>query len=268
LESQLGRYNLGQTVVKEPEKLPCHVLADAKVTWLHGEEVGVATTVGDDGLLGASVALGADTANVTQASQHFKGEALHRNPDYLPETVTTDGWEATQQAWRNRFPLMVISACFLHTVITIRERGKHRKATFRQRSQKVWDVSRAGDADTFRANAAAFLAWAETNTTGAVLEAVRKRSSKGDRLVLANTHPRAHRTSPMLDRHMQAMARWRDSSRFFHGHWTAAERSIRAWALLYDFGPYVREPVSAKPLFDRHIRSTVLSPMRTGCTMC
>jgi len=42
----------------------------------------------------------------------------------------------------------------------------------------------------------------------------------------------------MLDRHMNAMARWLDSTRFFHGHWVSAERSIRAWALLHDFGPY------------------------------
>jgi hypothetical protein len=41
-----------------------------------------------------------------------------------------------------------------------------------------------------------------------------------------------------LDRHMNLMNRWLYSSRFFHGHWTSAERSIRAWALLHDFGPY------------------------------
>jgi len=28
------------------------------------------------------------------------------------------------------------------------------------------------------------------------------------------------------------------SSRFFHGHWTSFERSIRAWALLHNFGHY------------------------------
>jgi hypothetical protein len=42
----------------------------------------------------------------------------------------------------------------------------------------------------------------------------------------------------MLDRHMNSMARWLDSTRFFHGHWASAERSVRAWALLHDFGPY------------------------------
>jgi hypothetical protein len=38
----------------DPEKLPGHLLADEKITWLNGEEVVVATTVGDDCVLGSS----------------------------------------------------------------------------------------------------------------------------------------------------------------------------------------------------------------------
>ncbi len=238
LENSFGRYQLVQTVVKDPEKLPKHLLADEKVTWLNGEEVVVATTVGGDCVLGASVALGIDTPNLEEAYQHFKDEALQLNPDYQPETVNTDGWEATQKAWRNLFPLVILIECFLHAFIKIRERGKHLKDIFRQLSQKVWEVYHATDAVAFRLQAAELLAWAETNTTGYVLEAVRKLCSKVDRFVLAYEHPLAHRTSNMLDRHMNLMDRWLHSSRFFHGHWTSAERSIRAWALLHDFGPY------------------------------
>jgi len=80
--------------------------------------------------------------------------------------------------------------------------------------------------------------WAEHNTTGYVLETVLKLCAKTERFALAYDYPLAHRTSTMLDRHMNSMARWLDSTRFFHGHWTSAERSIRALALLHDFGPY------------------------------
>ena len=80
--------------------------------------------------------------------------------------------------------------------------------------------------------------WAEKNTTGYVLEAVRKLCAKTERFVLAYEYPLAHRTSNMLDRHMNSMARWLDSARFFHGHWVSAERSVRAWALFHNFGPY------------------------------
>lgn len=238
LENHFGRYNLVQTVVKDPEKLPGHLLADEKVTWLNGAEVVVATTVGEDCVLGASVALGTDTPHLTEAYQHFKEEALQLNPEYQPETVNTDGWEATQKAWRSLFPLVILIECFLHAFIKIRERGKHLKDAFRQLSQKVWEVYHAIDAASFRLQAKELLVWAENTTTGYVLEAVQKLCAKVDRFVLAYDHPLAHRTSNMLDRHMNAMARWLDSSRFFHGHWVSAERSIRAWALLHDFGPY------------------------------
>jgi len=238
LENHFGRYNLVQTTVKDPEKLPKHLLADEKVTWQNGEEVVIATTVGDDCVLGASVALGIDTANLTEAYQHFKEEAQQLNPEYQPETVNTDGWETTQKVWRSLFPLVIIIECFLHAFIKIRERGKHLKETFHLLSEKVWDVYHAIDADAFRSQAAKLLTWAEGNTTGYVLDAVRKLCAKVDRFTLAYDHPLAHRTSNMLDRHMNSMDRWLFSSRFFHGHWTSSERSMRAWALLHNFGPY------------------------------
>jgi hypothetical protein len=126
----------------------------------------------------------------------------------------------------------------LHAFLKIRERGRHLKDLFNQVSQQVWEVYRAEDAVSFRSKAEDLRHWAEKNTSGYVLEAILKLYAKVDRFVLVYAHPQAHRTSNMLDRHMNAMARWLDSARFFHGHWTSAERSVRAWALLHDFGPY------------------------------
>ncbi len=103
-ENHFGRYSLVQTTIKDPEKLPKHLLADEKVTWLNGEEMVIANTVDDDCVLGASVALGIDTPNLTAAYQHFKDEARQLDPEYQPETVNIDGWEATQKAWRSLFP--------------------------------------------------------------------------------------------------------------------------------------------------------------------
>jgi len=237
-ENHFGSYDLVQTVVKDPEKLPVHLLADEKITWLNGDEVVVATTVGCDCIVGASVALGADTENLTEAYQHFKEEAQALKPDYAPETVNTDGWNATQRAWLNIFPMIIIIECFLHAFLKIRERAKHLKETFQQLSQQVWNVYHAADAAAFRLQVEALRLWAEQHTTGYVLEAVHKLCAKTERFVLAYDHPLAHRTSNMLDRHMNSMARWLDSARFFHGHWVSAERSMRAWALLHDFGPY------------------------------
>ncbi len=114
MEQQFGRCNLVQTVIKDPEKLPKHLLADEKITWLNGEEVVVATTFGDDCILGVLVALGVDTANLTDAYQHSKDEAQAMNPDYVPETVNTDGWGATQKAWLSLFPTIIIIECMFN----------------------------------------------------------------------------------------------------------------------------------------------------------
>jgi len=237
-ENHFGRYDIVQTVVKDPQKLPKHLLADEKVTWLNGEEVVVATTVGDDCILGASVALGVDTEHLTAAYQHFKEEAQALKAGYAPETVNTDGLYATQRAWLTLFPMIIIIECFLHAFIKVRDRAKHLKETFRQLSQQVWNVYHAADAAAFRLQAEALRVWAQQHTTGYVLEAVQKLCAKTERFVLAYQYPLAHRTSNMLDRHMNSMARWLDSTRFFHGHWVSAERSIRAWTLFHNFGPY------------------------------
>jgi hypothetical protein len=198
-----------------------------------------------------------------QAYREWLDEMIVKNPELFPENISFDrrlpafqGRSATTRpgiSARNRqhrwlgshskslarlFPLIIILEYFLHAFIKIRERGKHLKETFRHLSQKVWEVYHAIDAAAFRSQAAELLTWAESNTTGYVLEAVRKLYSKVDRFVLAYEHPLAHRTSNMLDRHVNLMDRWLFSSRFFHGHWTSAERSIRAWALLHNFGHY------------------------------
>jgi hypothetical protein len=117
LESQFGRYPLLQTMVFSSAKLPEHLLADEKVTWLNGEEVVVATTVRDDCVMGASVALQADAEKGTEAYQHFQAEARQLKPDYAPQTVNTDGWAATHRAWLTLFPTIVIIECFLHAFL-------------------------------------------------------------------------------------------------------------------------------------------------------
>lgn len=238
MENQFGRYNIVQTTVKDPEKLPKHLLADEKITWLNGEEVVIATTVGDDCVLGTSVALSADTDHLTAAYQHFKDEAQSVNPDYVPQTVNTDGWAATQRAWLNLFPLVIIIECFLHAFIKIRDRCRTAKTLLTQVAEQVWHVYHAPDAATFRQRVEELRQWAQQNTSGYVQEAMLKLCAKSERFAVAYDHPQAHRTSNMLDRHMDAMSRWLDSARFFHGHWTSSERAVRAWALLHNFGPY------------------------------
>ena len=98
LIAQLGRYDLVGTTVKDADRLPEHLLADEKFTSMNGKRIFVATTVGDDVILGAATSLSAQTTDLTEAYGEFKAEATRLKPDYQPQTVNTDGWKQTKQA--------------------------------------------------------------------------------------------------------------------------------------------------------------------------
>ncbi len=239
LASHVGRYEIIQTTVKGSHKLPKHLLADEKHVRFNGQKAYIATTVAEDCVLGASMSLTADTEGLTEAYGHFKREAQHVQPDYQPETVNTDGWSPTQNAWQALFPRVTIVECFLHAFLKIRSRCKKRfQSVYQHIKQQVWDIYHAPDPDTFTERIQTFHKWAREAVTGPTLEAINKLCAKADLFLLAFDHPRAYRTSNMLDRHMEPMARWLCSSRFFHGHLSSAERQVRAWALVHNFSPY------------------------------
>ena len=239
LAGQFGSYDIVQTTVKDPDKLPEHLLADEKHIHLNGEKAYVATTVGGDCVLGAAVALKADTEALTAAYRYFQQEAQQLKADYAPQTVNTDGWAATQAAWLALFPFIVIIECFLHAFLKIRDRCKRTlKAIYPDIKQRVWDIYHAPDPEQFRQRVAALKQWAQAAVSGTALEAIDKLCAKAECFIQAFDHPGAYRTSNMIDRHMEPMARWLFSSRFFHGHWSSAEKQVRAWALLHNFGPY------------------------------
>lgn len=239
LSSHLGRYQIIGTTIKSADKLPEHLLADEKHIRFNGHKGYIATTVGADCVLGASVALNADEMALIEAYGQFKQEAHNLDPDYQPQTVNTDGWIATQKAWRALFVTITIIECFLHAFLKIRDRCKKRwQSLWPDIQQQVWDIYQAADVQDFRQQTADFLAWAQQSLSGPALQAIEKLCAKSDKFVLAFDFPQAYRTSNMIDRHMEPMARWLADARFFHGHWHSAELQVRAWALFHNFWPY------------------------------
>jgi hypothetical protein len=234
---RLGRYDLVGTTIKSAEQLPQHLLADEKHTRLNGKKAYIATTVAEDCVLGTSVTLKADTPHLSEAYGHFKQEAQRLNPDYQPETVNTDGWTATHNAWIALFPMIVIIQCFLHAFISIRSRCK-RLADFPDLCSKVWEIYRAKTECAFYREVAELYAWAQGRFHGAARDAIHKLCSKTGDFLLTFQHPDAYRTSNMIDRHMEPMDRCLYSARYFHGHLMSAEFQIRGWALLHNFRPY------------------------------
>ena len=125
--NSLGRNSLVGTTVKSPSCLPAHspatrgqalprfigVVADEKHTRCNGERIYIATTVADGCFVGAEISEGADTESLTQAYGVFQQEAQVLDADYAPQTVTTDGWRATDAALLALFPQVTILLCFL-----------------------------------------------------------------------------------------------------------------------------------------------------------
>jgi hypothetical protein len=128
------------TTIHHPENLPEHILADEHHIKIRGNKAYVATTVGQNCFLGMHVSDKADEVSLRRSYDVFKTEALDLNPDYQPCTVNTDGWAATQKAWKALFANITVIECFLHAFLKIRDRAtKKMQDAFHQAGDKVWN---------------------------------------------------------------------------------------------------------------------------------
>ena len=239
IEKSLGRNSIVGTTVRNPEDIPQHLAADEKHSWILGDKVYVATTVGKECILGASIAKDAGEEALKAAYQVFKDEARCLNPDYQAKRVTTDGWKATRNAWSYLFCSAVILCCFLHVFIKIRDRAKKKyNDIFLCVSSKLWDCYRAENKVQFSQRIRRLVEWCRKESVPSViLNPIGKLRKNIKAYSAAYDYPKAHRTSNMLDRLMQRMDRHLFSTQYFHGHLSEAELSIRAWALIQNFAP-------------------------------
>ncbi len=237
LEVSLGRNSVAGTTVRRAE-LPEHLLADEHHQPRDGLKNYVATTVGADCCLGAALAQTATAEDLQAAYAVFQQEAENVQPGYQPQTVSVDGWAATQQAWQALFPLVVLLRCFLHGWLNIRSRGKL-SAAFTTLSEKVWNAYAAADRRSFAQRMRRLWEWAVgQKLTAWLLEQVGKLCSRSGEYAEAYRHPGGHRTSNMLDRLMRSMNRYFEDAQHLHGSPEACARHCRAWALLHNFRPW------------------------------
>jgi len=239
LTQALGRNSIVGTTVKYPDNLPKDLVCDEKHTKHGGNKVYVATTVGGECILGVAMCKSANSSSLTKGYGTFAEEARNLNPDYQPETANTDGWGATGIALKAIFPTMVIIRCFLHAFIKVRERCKKWGYWFNEISTRVWDAYHAPTKRAFSQRIRRLREWAQdTLDEGVVLDKLLALCEKSPLFAQAYDHPSAHRTSNMVDRLM----RWQDqflfNRQYFHRSWEAAEKGIRAWAILRNFRPY------------------------------
>lgn len=235
LLERLGRNSLVGTTVRDPQRLPKHLVADEHhVDWC-GEKGYLAMTAGGGCTLGLALSDSADEEHLTQAYGCFAEEACDLNPQYQPQTVNTDGWSATQNAFRALFSTVTVILCFLHGFLKIRDRC--RKA--HELHRRVWEVYWADTTEEFSSRMTALSAWCQQgNWSKPILDMVTKLVNRKREYSVAYLHPGCHRTSNMVDRLMNRLKRVLYAGRGLHGHQASSERRLRGVVLLQNFRPF------------------------------
>ena len=240
----LGRPSLVATTIKHADHLPKNLVADEKHTRLHGEKVYLTTTVARGCILGASVVETAGTDDLAKGYGDFAQEARQIDSNYAPESVSLDGWGATQNAWRKLFPTIIVVLCFLHSALKLAKLCPKKWGELRfQVMERIWNVYHAASKGSFAQRLRRFAEWAPRvlprDWVGKrALERIAKIRAKSHQFTIAYDHPEAHRTSNMVDRLMSYQDRLLFAQRYFHGFVSTARLTVRAQALIWNFHLY------------------------------
>ena len=238
---RLGRNSLVGTTVHDSAQLPEHLVADEHHADWAGQKGYIPTTVGGGCILGVALTAAADDVHLQEAYGVFAAEARDVDPEYAPQTVNTDGWASTRNAFQTLFPLITVVLCFLHGFLKIRDRC--RKA--RELHRRVWDVYRAATAEEFRRLMNEFQRGCNANLDRLGARDADEAVEQDGVLRVAYSHPGCHRTSKAVDRPMNRLCRLMYANRGLHGHQGSSELRLRGWALLFNFRPYA--PRSNQP---------------------
>jgi hypothetical protein len=236
---QVGRNNIAGTTIKSKEKMPYDTLSDEEHIMIKGKKHFVATTVGAGCILGVETSESASEEDLTKSYAIFKHEMQTIDADYQPNTNNTDGWAATQNAWKALFPKVIIIQCFLHAYIKIRDRAlKQFDQIFRQISKKVWDCYKSKNKQVFAQRIRRLSQWAEKNVPKSIMkDKLLDLCKKAKLWKVFYSHPSSHRTSNALDRLMKFMKRHQYMHQKYHGAIRKTTLNLRAYALIINFAP-------------------------------
>jgi hypothetical protein len=235
-ETSFGKNSIVGTTIKDKNKLPNNIVSDEKQTKIKKAKCFIAMTVADDCILGASACKNAGEEELTNGYGEFAKEARNLEEGYSPKTVNIDGWNSTAAAFKTLFPLTVCILCFLHGFIKIRDCCK-KSDLFHTISHNVWHVYFAETKRKYSQRSRRLKEWAKQNLSGTVLTKVVKLCDRSDKYQAWYDHPKAYRTSNMVDR----MMKWFDQNLFaqqyFHGTIVSANQRVRAWAIFRNYYP-------------------------------
>ena len=222
-------------------------MADEKHCDWKGERVYLAMTAAQGCVLGSRLSLSPSHEGLNNAYGVFQQESHDHAPDYLPETVTTDGWDATRKVWESLFPRIVWILCFLHEVIKVREYCRSKPELRYELTEKLWHIYQAQTKRQFAQRLRRLIEWVNPKELPkAIKERLLRLPGKSTVFQRAYDFPEAYRTSNQVDRPMNHFDRTLYAMQGFHGHWQSAQQSVRAMALLWNFHPFCRKTQQQK----------------------
>jgi hypothetical protein len=231
-------------------------VADEKHSWWLGQRIYLATTAAEGCILGVELSEGADAESLTSAYGVFASEALAHNPNYCPESVNLDGWEATAQAWQSLFPSIRIILCFLHALLKVGQYCRSHKALWAALQQKLWRAYRSANPRQMAQRLRRVREWSQRqNAPESVRLKVQSMASKAAAFSQAFAVGECYRTSNQVDRMINFQDRLLSAMQYFHGTHRSTRQALRAMALLWNFHPYCRKaqvkaPYCASPFED------------------
>lgn len=239
LHCHFGHYNMVGTTVKDASKIPVNLSADEKHAKISGKKVYLGVTCGDNCFLGASISPTVSEKDLTIAYNNFKEEANSISEEYEPETVNTDGWFATMNAWKNIFNQVLVIQCFLHAILKIKNVAtKATETLFREILDKSWNTYQAKNKRSFSQRIRRLSEYAKGLNSGKLKTALSKLCAKKNWFTPTYDYIKSHRTSNMVDRLINRTDRRLQISKWWHGKIISAEVGIRAFCLIQNFCPY------------------------------
>ncbi len=235
----LGRASIVGTTIKDAQKLPQHLVADEKHTWLAGKRVYLPTTAAEGCILGVAFSESASAEALTKGYEEFQTEARLLDPNYTPVTVNTDAWDGTKQAWLNLFPTVTLVLCFLHAVLKVQKGSPSYRNLRKKLKSKLWKAYKASNAAEFLKGLRLALIWSKKHIRRKrTLQKMRQVCRCAAQFKVAYQFPHAHRTSNMVDRLMNHQDRLLYTMQYFHGDKESARLYLRSMALVWNFHPY------------------------------
>jgi len=245
----LSRCNLVATTVYDSSRMPQHLLADEHHVRIRGKKAYVATTIAEGCILGAEASNKADEASLSDAYGVFARQVDQCLPGYMPVSVNTDGWWATQNAWAKLFPATEIIECFFHAYLKVRNRAtKKLQYWFCESAERIWNCYRATTKRQCAQRIRRLSEWANRALPESPMKHnVQKLIGKKKRWLAHFNNLKVHRTSNMLDRLMRVMARHSYNSQKFHSNLQRTSMNFCALALIHNFTPSSPQVLARTP---------------------